>query len=258
MKILILFVSFLPLSFAAAINEPVEKPKSFKKKIVGGEAVDIEDFPYHVSVQLNGRHFCGGVILSNLTCLTAAHCTDGINVNYLSIRAGSSLHAEKGQVIGVKEIVQHHAYNRNLIDFDLSILQLQSPLIFGDKVEAIPIAAREPQLGVEAFVSGWGSLWSGGPITSQLQAVMVPIIPAATCSDFYPRQITTRMICAGHSDGGRDACQGDSGGPIVIQTDKGVALVGCVSWGRSCALPQYPGVYANAVQMRSWINQNMV
>ena len=51
------------------------------------------------------------------------------------------------------------------------------------------------------------------------------------------------MICAAGRN--RDACYSDSGGPLMVKTGCGYkdswVLVGVVSWGRGCALPQYPG-----------------
>ena len=59
------------------------------------------------------------------------------------------------------------------------------------------------------------------------------------------------MICAGVPEGGKDACQGDSGGPLTV----GGQLVGIVSWGLSCALPDYPGVYSNVATLKAWITE---
>lgn len=57
------------------------------------------------------------------------------------------------------------------------------------------------------------------------------------------------MLCAGYATGGKDACQYDSGGPLV----QGSVVVGIVSWGVGCALPRYPGVYADVGALRDWI-----
>jgi secreted trypsin-like serine protease len=55
------------------------------------------------------------------------------------------------------------------------------------------------------------------------------------------------MICA--ASPGKDSCKADSGGPLTIDRGKGFTeLVGIVSWGRDCALQNYPGVYANVAE----------
>lgn len=50
----------------------------FDGKIVGGTDTDISQHPFQVSIQFaeNGRHLCGGAIITNTVILTAAHCTD--------------------------------------------------------------------------------------------------------------------------------------------------------------------------------------
>ncbi|KXJ79768.1 hypothetical protein RP20_CCG028169 [Aedes albopictus] len=45
-------------------------------KIVGGETVDIEAFPYQVAVLDVDNQICGGSIISDRWILTAAHCTE--------------------------------------------------------------------------------------------------------------------------------------------------------------------------------------
>ena len=60
--------------------------------------------------------------------------------------------------------------------------------------------------------------------------------------DYESDWITSVMFCAINT--GVDTCQGDSGGPLVwrdIEQDRYIQ-VGIVSWGISCADPNYPGI----------------
>lgn len=66
--------------------------------IVGGVAAAQGDFPFIVSIQRSGSHFCGGTLLNANTVLTAAHCAVGQTAANIKIRAGSLVSA------------QHHFY----------------------------------------------------------------------------------------------------------------------------------------------------
>lgn len=61
------------------------------------------------------------------------------------------------------------------------------------------------------------------------------------------------MMCAGFMNGGRDSCQGDSGGPFTI----GNKVIGVVSFGKGCGVPNFPGVYTNVAAYRGWIDKHL-
>jgi trypsin len=131
--------------------------------------------------------------------------------------------------------------------------QVSLPFNYRPEVQPISLTSTEPFAGNLSVVSGWGRLSSGGAIPSQLQAVEVDIISSTACNSSYADYggITENMICAGVPGGGKDACQGDSGGPLVV----GDELVGIVSWGVGCALPDYPGVYSNVATLKDFITE---
>ncbi|RWS01275.1 CUB and sushi domain-containing protein 1-like protein, partial [Leptotrombidium deliense] len=64
------------------------------------------------------------------------------------------------------------------------------------------------------------------------------------------------MICAGFTEGEKDACQGDSGGPLASLRDDGTAVViGIVSYGEGCAKPRRPGIYTKVSRLVPWIKR---
>lgn len=77
----------------------------------------------------------------------------------------------------------------------------------------------------------------------------VPIEDQGYCKDRYNDWFLDGMICAGYKEGERDACEGDSGGPMVCDG----LLTGVVSFGNDCALPGYPGIYADITYYHDWI-----
>lgn len=90
-----------------------------------------------------------------------------------------------------------------------------------------------------------------GPLPNVIQHVELPIITNSECEEMYHRagyneHIPNIFLCAGLDKGTKDSCEGDSGGPLVVpetQGENGEAwtLVGLVSWGINCAIPNQPG-----------------
>lgn len=90
-----------------------------------------------------------------------------------------------------------------------------------------------------------------------LREVQVPI--AARCNEKFDR--SNGIICAGWSEGGRDACQGDSGGPLMcripIDSSNRWYIAGIVSHGEGCARPNKTGAYTRVSYYLPWINRTM-
>ncbi|KAL7305315.1 hypothetical protein TKK_0002445 [Trichogramma kaykai] len=231
----------------------------FVPRIYGGDSVQIETYPYQVSIQWNNRHNCGGSIISPYWILTAGHCVFEYELAETNVRAGTSYVEQGGTVHRAAKIIKHSRFGINShgsAEGDIALIKLADPIIYDEQHQPIEMFEQDEETAenARAIVSGWGQT----PTTwkpSQLQAVVVPIISKRTCSDLYYEKfgpLPSGEICAlVLGVGGKDACVGDSGGPLAVNQ----RLAGVVSWGEGCAKPYQPGVYTEVAFYRNWIEQ---
>ncbi|CAF4923967.1 unnamed protein product [Pieris macdunnoughi] len=219
-------------------------------KIVGGFEVDINLYPYHAAYGTN----CGGAIIDKRWVLTAGHCG-----KKPYIRVGSK-YLNKGKKVPIKRNYIHPLWGakskEHPFDFDFQLLELSEPLKFDENVQPIKVAHIEDMvIGKVVTVTGWGNTEENGPYSNVLRAVRVPIISKENCQHvpfpYFRGSLTSRMFCAGFTEGKKDACQGDSGGPAV-HDDK---LLGMVSFGYGCATPGSFGVYSKVAKVRHWMKE---
>jgi len=203
-----------------------------------------------------------GSIISNKAVLTAAHCIR--NTNELSVLVGEHDITNNGdgqQRIRVCEKKIHQSYDSNTFDYDYAVLILCDTLAFDTKVAPVCLpTAGEAFASSTSVVSGWGTLYTNGPMSAILRKAEVNTMTNAECSGsstvYSASAITNRMLCA--SNTGKDACQGDSGGPLAVDSgSNSFDLAGIVSWGYGCAQANAPGVYARVTDQLDWIKSNM-
>ncbi|KAF2887012.1 hypothetical protein ILUMI_19161 [Ignelater luminosus] len=235
----------LTFAFALAGLAYAVQPRLVDDRIVGGQHAKIQDYPYQLSFEISNKHNCGASLIKPNVAITAAHCTIGQNSSFITLRGGSNFVHKGGQVVKVLNICNNPKYTRSIIDYDVSVLLLDPAFVLCDNVQTIPLQPvnLDVPTGTVANVSGWGRLSADGESPTQLQIVQVPKVEDSECEKSYKKSnntITNRMVCFGYTKGGKDACQEDSGGPLVINGK----LFGIVSWGRGCAAPEFPGVYA--------------
>lgn len=221
-------------------------------EIVDGEAAKEGQFPYQAHLFRGGAGGCGGTIVSKRHVITAAHCTPYTDAKEYYVAVGS-IDYSTGTQYKVSKILQNKNYVVETGDYDVTVLVLSKDIQFSSTVQAVNVASKAPAVGTDAIVTGYGVLSEEedhDPKPHSLRYVTVPIFDHAECQKDYGKNndgseaVTSRMLCAGYKEGGKDACQGDSGGPLVANN----TLVGVVSQGEGCARPNYPGIYTDVTE----------
>lgn len=240
--------------------------KGLSAQIVNGDDASECEWKWQVSLKRGSSFFCGGMIVDDEWVLTAAHCMG--NTEFEVLAGEHNLRKESGneQYRNSKEVYVHPLYDRGTTNFDYALVKVDAPFdLTKGCVGKVCLPADETDDvtgGEECYITGWGTLRSGGSQPDILQEAKVTILSNAACrkTGYSASQITDVMLCAqGKATNGSitDACQGDSGGPLVCQTGGTWSIYGATSWGRGCAGANFPGVWARVAKVLPWIDDVM-
>ncbi|CAF1059349.1 unnamed protein product [Adineta steineri] len=235
-------------------------------RILNGENAGRNILSWAVSLQIHkngGSYRCGGTIIDELYIMTAAHCVESIrNPSDISVYAGS-LDVYDGVARSASEIHLHPYYDEVRHRNDITLLKLDRALDLSSNdlakiclPSAVATSEEYPIAGTSLLAAGWGDKWSHGPSSTTLQQVTIQAVGAQTTYCQHIIEDPTVQFCAGTMPGSeKDTCQGDSGGPLMMfNSNQTWELVGIISYGRDCAVPNYPGVYTRVTSYLEWIN----
>jgi len=241
-------------------------------RIINGVETEANEYPWMVRLSTG----CGGSLIDSWTVLTAAHCiaAEVDHIIYVLVGEHNLEDPNDGQQrIEVERVINYPQYrvrkgkdNEPEYDNDFSILILQKPVTW--RKQDKPICICLPQKnetayeGVKATVSGWGATnftdvgVDPSPVLMKTEVTTMSNENCTTDTRYNSSEITANMICAAKP--GTDSCVGDGGGPLITVESSGhYSLIGVVSWGSGCALPDAPGVYARVTAVLPWIKENM-
>ncbi|NWV12389.1 CORIN enzyme, partial [Ptilonorhynchus violaceus] len=172
----------------------------------------------------------------------------------------------------VRTIILHPRYNRAVVDYDISIVELDEDINETSYVRPVCLPRKDQlvQPDTYCYITGWGHMGNkskmnisgtlGKTLPFKLQEGEVRIISLEQCQSYFDMKIiTSRMLCAGYESGTVDSCMGDSGGPLVCEQPAGRwTLFGLTSWGSVCFSKVLgPGVYSNVSHFIEWIERQI-
>ncbi|RXM91111.1 Cathepsin G, partial [Acipenser ruthenus] len=103
--------------------------------IINGKKAQGNSLSYMASIQMNGKHKCGGFLVKNNFVMTAAHCN--VSGKGLTVVLGSHNlnEVQDSQRFSVASITRHNKYSRKSLQNDIMLLQGDSggPLVCNSK-----------------------------------------------------------------------------------------------------------------------------
>lgn len=215
--------------------------------------------PYMASLQVDGKHVCGGFLIADQWVLSAAHCLeDKPNKPFQVLLGAHSLSEPEPhkRLYGVRAEISHPGSSKETNDDDLLLLQLEETAQLNEHVKVLAFQRQDTDVptGTECEVAGWGEMNHNGKLPDKLQQVERPVISRETCNGriYHDNTITEKMMCTDSRR--KDTCPGDSGGPLVCN---GIAE-GVVSAGsRVCGNYKKPGIYTRIAPYVDWIDSVM-
>ncbi|NWS53792.1 CTRC protein, partial [Chunga burmeisteri] len=253
------------LGYAYGCGQPAVPPL-LGTRVVGGEDARAPSGPWQISLQYSRagawHHTCGGTLIAPNWVLTAAHCISSSQTYRVVLGKQVLLEEnEPGSVaVGVDKIIVHEKWNSFFIVNDIALIKLATSVGESESIQpaCLPPAGQILENNYPCYVTGWGRLWTNGPLADVLQQALLPVVDYDICSqrDWWGSNVRPTMVCAG-GDGVVSGCNGDSGGPLNCQRQGLWEVAGIVSFGSGlgCNTAKKPTVFTRVSAYIDWIEQ---
>uniref|UniRef100_A0A3P8UTA4 Ovochymase 1 n=1 Tax=Cynoglossus semilaevis TaxID=244447 RepID=A0A3P8UTA4_CYNSE len=203
-------------------------------------------WPWQVSLQSNGRHFCSGVLVHQHWVLTAKHCN--VNKEDVAVLGIHDLQFLSTQTVPVDDVINLPLETGFPPKPDLSLLHLSVPVRLGtNKDVCLPEEDEELNDSWHCFTAGWDTTKTKGVLKVVFRVMLT------TCEDKWGGGlITDSHICA--HPAGSASCLGDSGAPLYCRKRNAYFLFGMITWGSRRCDADKPSVFTGTSDYHAWIS----
>ncbi|XP_053295610.1 granzyme B(G,H)-like [Pleuronectes platessa] len=226
--------------------------------IFGGKVSKPHSRPYMASLQFDGHHSCGGILVRDDFVLTSAHCYNSQMTMMVVLGAHNIIKKEKSQQnLQVADYFTHPEYNGKY-DYDIMLLKLKNKAKLNKYVKPIGLPKKNGKTpaNVACVVAGWGYVAAKGPASHVLRETKEKIQFPAECKQIWKGSFNSNhMICTKFDKKKGGICQGDSGGPLICNSKpQGITAY---TYKNDCEKPNHPHVFMNLHFFLPWIKKTM-
>lgn len=258
-------------------GEPPIEPKTIyggwadTDRMVGGEAVKPNSWPWQVSIQHSNiepnGHFCGGSLISPEWVVSAAHCfQDNPHPESLRIVLGGHHKYKKtkyqqeryaAQIIAYPDLEGEQLKSATFLH-DIALIRLNAPVTYNDGVRPVclPHGGWDIPVGSTCYATGWGETRGSGSsnVLKQMEQITQHV-------DNCTHEVKTQ-ICVDKPNNA--PCHGDSGGPLACKLAHKWYVMGITSFGTEhnmmgglCGLHESKVIFAKVSDKAHWVRDTV-
>ncbi|XP_073337015.1 ovochymase-1 [Pagrus major] len=213
-------------------------------------------WPWQVSLQANGHHYCSGALIHRRWVITAKHCNvrakeDVVVLGVHDLRFSSS------QTVPVDEVFNLPQDSSFPPKSDLSLLRLSVPARFSSNVSPVCVPDEDEDLddSWSCITTGWGATKTTVNIDpDRLHHLGLTLVNQTTCRERWGEGLLSDSHICSHP-AGSTSCMGDSGAPLLCRKRGAYFLFGVVTWGSRRCDADKPAIFSRISDYHSWITE---
>uniref|UniRef100_A0A672IPI7 trypsin n=1 Tax=Salarias fasciatus TaxID=181472 RepID=A0A672IPI7_SALFA len=250
----LMWIQAVEFNFSSIISN---KLGAFESNIVAGRVAKPHSRPYMASLQFNGAHSCGGILIREDFVLTAAHCK--YPKEMMVVLGGHNITAKEKTQQRI-EVARYHLHPKftGQYEYDIMLLQLKKKAKLNKYVKTIGIPNKNGKTpaNINCAVAGWGRTGENMPPSDVLRETTEKIQFSFECKNIWGIYFNSdHMMCTKFNKKKGGVCEGDSGGPLICNNK----VEGITAYTKQCECsnPHYPHVFTKVNYFSSWIKKVM-